>query len=98
MPGSRRLAVVYQRSDGAQEIAAPYFTCAERGEVVSVHLTVDQRECPRAQFGHKCRKCDFRRIRCAHEHRFTIKHATDGHPVQTADQLPLQPCLETMGM
>ncbi len=61
-------------------------------------LSVEQGKARATQAIHEPGKRDLRRVAAAREHALAKERGAEGHTVDTADQLPLGPDFERMGM
>lgn len=80
------------------EPGAWHFGRAHRRQVPGVLLAVDAGDAIGAAKGHQCRKRDLGRIAAPAEHRLAIHCAAKRHAIQAADQLTIDPGLDTVGL
>src|SRR3990172_5216654 len=77
-PGSCRAWIVYQFRESLQKLAARNVPGAKRGEVMGMHLAVNEAYPQLRALAHKRREGDFRGVARVGEHRLAEEHRTHG--------------------
>src|ERR1044071_10080768 len=86
--------ILERGTEPLQEYAPGDFLGAEADHVFGPHLRVEKIEFPFTQLGHPRCECDFRCVRSIVKHGFAKERFSERDAVNTAGELPVEPCFD----